>query len=55
MSNPGGRGQNNNIILREESPSFVGQGAGEIPAEVILGKVQQRVGYSFWSKSESVR
>jgi len=26
----------------EESPSTIGQGAGEMPAEATLGKVQQR-------------
>ena len=52
MSNPSGCGQSGNV-LREESPSFIGQGAGEIPAEAILGKVQQKVNYSWQLTDDS--
>ena len=40
MSNPNGRG--GIFFADEESPSFAGQGAGEIPVEATLRKVQQK-------------
>ncbi len=39
MSNPNGRGGH---TPHEESPSYEGQGAGEIPVEATLRKVQQK-------------
>ena len=35
-------GDRRRIYTLEESPSTIGQGAGEMPAEATLGKVQQR-------------
>lgn len=35
-------GDRRRIYTFEESPSTIGQGAGEMPAEATLGKVQQR-------------
>ena len=43
------------IITDEESPSFAGQGAGEIPVEATLRKVQQKITAYFLGKDEKVR
>ncbi len=40
LSNLNGRG--GGFSAREESPSFAGQDAGEIPVEATLRKVQQK-------------